>query len=230
MLASPATVSPADTETATGRNSGSTSASAAAGNRAPLLSTSARKAGPSPGRGPMPVTLRNTATRVGRPASSAIDTQVRGRRTSLRSSTSSIGSTPAGEGQEHVLQGGAHHDQLADADAALHQVLVERLGAGAVELHHQAAGARLAKIDPGEPRGQFGRAVEVWGGDLDPAGGDEQGLNAVLGDQAALVDDGGASADELHLGQQVAGEEHGGTAGDQLGQQVADLAHALRVE
>src|ERR671930_2793155 len=128
--------SPAITDTATGRNTGRTTASAAAGNSAPLLSTAPRKAGPSPGRGPMPVTLRNTATSVGRPASNAMLTQVRGRRTSLRSSTSSIGgllrdALPlAGERQEDVLQGGALHHQLADPHAALDQVPVERLGAG----------------------------------------------------------------------------------------------------
>src|SRR5215218_4702447 len=50
---------------ATGRNTGSTRASAAAGNSAPLLSTWARNAGPSPGRGPTPVTRSSTATSVG---------------------------------------------------------------------------------------------------------------------------------------------------------------------
>src|SRR5919201_3012517 len=104
MLASPATVSPATTDTATGRNTGSTSASAAAGNSVPLSSTSARNAGPSPGRGPIPVTLRNTATTVGSPASSATVTQVRGRITSLRSSTRNTFPLPTGQLQEHVLQ------------------------------------------------------------------------------------------------------------------------------
>ena len=40
-----------------------------------------------PGRGPIPVTARNTATVVGSRQSRPMDTQVRGRRTSLRSST-----------------------------------------------------------------------------------------------------------------------------------------------
>ena len=56
----------------------------------PLSSTSDSNAGPSPGRGPMPVTCTKTATTIGRPASSASVTQVRGRRTSLPSSTRSI--------------------------------------------------------------------------------------------------------------------------------------------
>src|SRR6266498_3639735 len=196
-LASPATASPAITDTATGRNTGSTSASAAAGNSAPLLSTSPRKAGPSPGRGPMPVTFRNTATRVGRPASSPMLTQVRGRRTSLRSSTTSTGSLPrvrgpgvrgpgggAREREEHVLQRGALDHQLADAHATLDQVVVERLRAGAVELD----------------------------------------------DQAVAVHDGRSRADLLDLGEKVAGQEHRGPAGGQPRQQVADVAHALRVE
>src|SRR6266566_4638412 len=78
------------TDTATGRNTGSTRARAAAGNSAPLLSTAPRKAEPSPGLGPIPVTFRNTATSVGSPASSPMLTQVRGLRTSLRSSTRNI--------------------------------------------------------------------------------------------------------------------------------------------
>src|SRR6266536_3083249 len=89
-LASPATASPAMTDTATGRNTGSTRARAAAGDSAPLLSTAPRKAEPSPGLGPIPVTFRNTATSVGSPASSPMLTQVRGLRTSLRSSTRNI--------------------------------------------------------------------------------------------------------------------------------------------
>src|SRR6266542_1672417 len=145
-LASPAPASPAMTETATGRKTGSTSARAAAGNRAPLLSTAPRKAGPSPGLGPMPVIFRKMATSVGRPASSPMLTHVRGRRTSLRSSTRSIAHLVPGELQEHVLQGGPLDHQLADGHAAGHQVPVERLGAGAVELHHQAVGSPLPEL------------------------------------------------------------------------------------
>src|SRR5919108_254309 len=126
--------------TSTGRNTGRIRARAAAGNSAPLLSTSARKAGPCPGRGPISVTRRNTATRVGRPASSAMVTQVRGRPTSLRSSTRSMALRSGGEAKEHVLQRGPLHQQLADPDAAGHQVAVELLRDGAVELHGQPVG------------------------------------------------------------------------------------------
>src|SRR6266498_1333392 len=222
-LASPATASPAITDTATGRNTGSTSASAAAGNSAPLLSTSPRKAGPSPGRGPMPVTFRNTATRVGRPASSPMLTQVRGRRTSLRSSTTSTGSLPrvrgpgvrgpgggAREREEHVLQRGALDHQLADAHATLDQVVVERLRAGAVELHDQAVALPLPQLGPWQTA--------------------RQRRHAVLDDQPAAVHDGRSRTDLLDLGEKVAGQEHRGPAGGQPRQQVADVAHALRVE
>ena len=78
-------------DTATGRNSGSTIASAATANSDPLASTADRNAGPSPGRGAMPVTDTSTATSVGSALSSRIVTQVRGRRNSLASSTRIIG-------------------------------------------------------------------------------------------------------------------------------------------
>src|SRR6266540_6219456 len=233
--------SPAITETATGRNTGSTTASAAAGNSAPLLSTAPRKAGPSPGRGPIPVTLRNTATSVGRPASSAMLTQVRGRRTSLRSSTRSIAGLlataaadvtagPAGERQEDVLQRGTLHHQLADPHTALHQVPVERLRAGAVEVDDQAVVAPLAQLGPDQAGRQLGGEAKVRRGDLDTAGGGEQGAHPVLDHQATPVHDRRAVADLLDLREQVARQEHRGAAADQLDQQIADVAHALRVE
>src|SRR6266511_1224844 len=75
--ASPATASPASTATATGRKIGSTIAIAAAGYSDPLLSTADRNAGPRPGGGARWVVARNTPT----------VTQVRGRRSSLTSST-----------------------------------------------------------------------------------------------------------------------------------------------
>src|SRR5262245_48000291 len=87
LLASPAMASPATTATATGRKIGSTMASAAAGNNAPLASTADRNAGSSPGAGPILLIARKTATIVGSAHSSAMLTQVRGRRQSLASST-----------------------------------------------------------------------------------------------------------------------------------------------
>src|SRR5438552_9983913 len=86
-LASPATASPPTIATATGRKIGRTIASAAAANSEPLASTAARNAGPCPCPVPTRVVARNTATVAGRPHSSAMLTQVRGRRYSLRSST-----------------------------------------------------------------------------------------------------------------------------------------------
>ena len=70
--ASPAIESPATTATATGRNSGSTIASAATANSDPLVSTADRNAGPWPGRGRRSsVTRDRTATRVGSASSSS---------------------------------------------------------------------------------------------------------------------------------------------------------------
>src|SRR4029453_12016710 len=124
-----------------------------------------RKAGPWPGRGPTPVTRSSTATRVGRPARRAMVTQVRGRVTSLRSSTRSIGALPRpGEAQVDVLQGGALDDQLADPDPAVDQAAVEGLGGGAVEVDGEPVGAALAQPHPGQGRRQGGRGGHRGGG------------------------------------------------------------------
>src|SRR5215469_3137581 len=93
-LASPATASPATTATATGRKIGSTIASAAAGNSDPLDSTVDKSVGPWPGGGTTCVTATNVATTAGSRQSSAIATQLRGRRTSLTSSTPITGPPP----------------------------------------------------------------------------------------------------------------------------------------
>ena len=87
VWASPAMASPAITDTAIGRNSGSTIASAATENSAPLLSTADRNAGPVPGRGARRVNASSTATSVGSATSMTRVSQVRGRRASLPSST-----------------------------------------------------------------------------------------------------------------------------------------------
>src|SRR5215472_6653720 len=84
--ASPAMVSPATTATATGRKIGSTMASAAAGYSDPLDSTADSSAGPWPGGGARWVTATKIATMAGSPHSSAMLTQLLGRRASLISS------------------------------------------------------------------------------------------------------------------------------------------------
>ena len=86
-LASPATASPATIATVIGRNTGRTSASAAAGKSWPLLTTAERKAPPRPGGGARPVTASRTATSVGSAHSSAQHSQTRRRRSSRPSST-----------------------------------------------------------------------------------------------------------------------------------------------
>src|SRR5215472_2637945 len=84
--ASPAMASPATTATATGRKIGSTMASAAAGYSDPLDSTADSSAGPWPGGGARWVTATKIATMAGSPHSSAMLTQLLGRRASLISS------------------------------------------------------------------------------------------------------------------------------------------------
>ena len=87
MAASPAMESPATTATATGRNTGSTSASAAAGYSAPSCSTAERNALPWPGGGVRWVIVTKTATTNGSAQVSTTLIHVRGRRSSLTSST-----------------------------------------------------------------------------------------------------------------------------------------------
>ena len=97
--ASPATASPAATATATGRNNGSTIASAAMPNSEPLAVTADRNAGPWPGRGAIPVQARSPATMVGSRLSSPTASHVLRRPNSLRSSTSISAAPPSGHGR-----------------------------------------------------------------------------------------------------------------------------------
>src|SRR5207342_1756801 len=133
-LASPAIVSPAITAVATGRKIGRISASAAAGNRVPLLSTSVNSAGPWPGRGPTPVVRRKMPTMTGRPDSKATVSHVRGRVNSLPSSTPSI-AAPSGQAEVGVLEAAPLHHQLAHAHAGVDERVVEILGPVPVERH-----------------------------------------------------------------------------------------------
>ena len=85
--ASPAIESPATTATATGRNTGSTRASAAAGYSSPSCSTADRNALPWPGGGARWVIVMKIATMNGSAQVSTRLIQVRGRRNSFTSST-----------------------------------------------------------------------------------------------------------------------------------------------
>ena len=87
LVASPATASPANIATATGRKIGSTSASAAAGNSEPSRSTADRNAAPCPGGGVRCVVARKTATTAGSAHNSRTLTHILGRRNRVRSST-----------------------------------------------------------------------------------------------------------------------------------------------
>jgi hypothetical protein len=87
VAASPAMESPATTATATGRKTGSTSASAAAGYSAPSASTADRNAAPWPGGGVRWVIAMKMATTNGSAQVRTRLIHVRGRRASLMSST-----------------------------------------------------------------------------------------------------------------------------------------------
>src|SRR3712207_7155797 len=103
-----------------GRNSGSTMASAASGKSAPLVSTADRNGGPSPGRGARSVSCTRTATSTGSALRTAIVTQVRGRRNSLRSSTPITGPPPPGR------QIGEHTSELQSRQYLVCRLLLEK--------------------------------------------------------------------------------------------------------
>src|SRR3954452_21218921 len=120
------------TAVATGRKIGRIKASAAAGNSVPLLSTSVRRAGPWPGRGPTPGVRRKMPTMTGRPDSRAMVSQVRGRVNNRLSSTPSIAAA-SGQAEIGVLEAAPLHHQLTHPHAGVDQGVVEVFGAVAVE-------------------------------------------------------------------------------------------------
>ena len=91
VVASPATASPATIATVIGRNTGSTSASAAAGNSCPSVTTADRNAPPWPGGGGMSATASTTATSAGSAHSNAQHSHTRRRPSISRSSMPIIG-------------------------------------------------------------------------------------------------------------------------------------------
>src|SRR6202021_3210627 len=102
---------PAPPATATGRNTGSTKASAAAGYSCPSSSTAERNALPCPGGGARCVTAMKMATTSGSAHISPIENQVRTRRTSLNNSTAITifpdlrgpgGQRRQGQGERHL--------------------------------------------------------------------------------------------------------------------------------
>src|SRR3954454_23680733 len=170
-------VSPAMTAVATGRKIGRIKASAAAGKSVPLLSTSVRRAGPWPGRGPTPVVRRKMPTRTGRPDKSAIVSQVRGRVSNRLSSTPSIAATSR-QAEIGVLEAAPLHHQLADPNAGVDQRVGEVFGAVAVERHlHPLAVALDGATATAE---QSHRDVHIRRVDDEPARGSEEVLHGVL--------------------------------------------------
>src|SRR5215207_7306786 len=159
-------VSPAMTAVATGRKIGRINASAAAGNRVPFVRTSVSNAGPCPGRGPTPVVRRKMPTTTGSPASSAIVSHVRGRRTSLPNSTASIAASSC-QSEIGVLEAAAFHHQFAHPYTGVHEGMVEGLGWLAIELDaHPAVGVVDVAAVAGQ---QCHRGGGVGGVDEQPA-------------------------------------------------------------
>ena len=159
-------------------------------------------------------------------------TQLRGLRTSFTSSTlitagrrfrQAVGAR-AGHGQDHVFQRPALRGDLADPDPGRHQPGVD---GRRVRVRHQQP-LRITALDLAVEHRQ--RAVRVGGTDDRAAGRRPQLFKIVLFDQPPPVHDAHPGAQLLDLAQLVAGQEHRRAGRVELGEQVADLVDALRVQ
>ena len=236
-LASPAMVSPATIATVIGRNTGSTSASAAAGNSWPLLTTADRNAPPRPGGGARSVTASSTATSAGSAHSSAQHSQTRRRRSSR-------------------LQLDARSRRASSASVSDPVRSVSRSAPAPPAPGCAAAGASSVTRMPAATSRAFSAAGSSWRttsvvavavDDLPVQHGDDRGR--VRGAHAAPARSGRAArsrssvehqparvhhpdpvAQRLDLAEQVAGQHDGGAGLVQRDQQVAHLADAARVQ
>src|ERR1035438_3356669 len=215
--------SPATTATATGRKTGSTRASAAAGYSAPSASTADRNALPWPGGGVRCVMVMKIATKNGSAQVSTTLIQVRARRSSLTSSTpitgtprsrccvsrSVSGSWPdvvragAGDREHDVLQGALMRADGADPQPGLHQARVER---GRVGLADQQLRAVPVLHPPVEQRDG---SVGVGRTDQGQPGRRAEGGQVLLQDQPPGIQDADPGAHLLDFREQVRRQEDG---------------------
>src|SRR6478736_4182300 len=247
MLASPATESPEMTPTASGRNNGNSTMSAASPTNSPLL-VIWPKIPPSPS--PVsPLNLIDSPRMMGTAARTASPAMFRRRpkinfnserRNRLDSRltlagwtrTDSTADTEAlpRQGHEHVFQVDRHRSERPHPDVGPDQ---RRQQIGRIRRTRQrrdrfAVDHQVGRTQPAQAGGRVGGIVGLH---PDPRGGlcPEFG-QAGLGHQLSDVHDSDVRADLLDLGQQVGGQHHSDAGGRKLGDQRADLAGALRVE
>src|SRR5215471_2628778 len=156
--------SPEMAATASGRNSGSSTVSAASATNNPLAVIESKKLGPPPASGPE-VSFTTTAISTGTEASTAIPNQlrrrpkistsserknrmpgIRGRRGAASGATGATGTSTAdiealpGQRDEHVLQVRPHAAEAADRHTGVHQGGHQRLRFRAPEQRLDLAG------------------------------------------------------------------------------------------
>src|SRR4051794_7854158 len=267
--ASPATASPAATDTASGRNSGSVTTSAVKATNRPLPAIAPMNAGPSapprPLRSGPPARRIATAMRTGTQASAPSSAMFRRRPNTSRSSERSSRNVSDGvpragtttvafrpvraarsavrslvdiealprERDEHVLEIGALHEQLADADPGEHELAVDGLRPHVAERgdEHAVPDVGLPQPGPGQHLDRTRHVVRTGDDDAQPGGGHvPQIAQRALRDQPPAAHDADVGADLLDLRQQVRGEEHGRAFGGELPDERPDLSGALRVQ
>ena len=222
--------SPATTATATGRNTGSTIASAAAGYSAPSCSTAERNALPWPGGGVRWVIVMKTATTNGSAQVSTTLIHVRGPPQQLDQLDPDHVGAPtwsepvAGHRQHDLLQGALVRADRADPQPGPDQPRVERGRVGVAD--QQLLPVPVLDL-PVEHRGHL---VGVRGVDEDPAGRRAQRGQVVLQDQPPGVQDPDPGAQLLDLGQQVAGQEDGHPGLVQLDEELPQIANPARIQ
>src|SRR3954469_18429625 len=266
--ASPATASPAATDTASGRNSGSVTTSAVKATNSPFPAIDPMKAGPPspPPRRPEPPESRiATAMRTGTQASAPSSAMLRRRPNTSRSSERSSRNVSDGvpragtatvalrpvraarsavrslvdiealprERDEHVLEIGALHEQLADADPGEHELAVDGLRPHVAERgdEHAVPDVGLPQPGPGQHLDRTRHVLRTRHDDAQPGGGHvPQIAQRALRHQPPAAHDADVGADLLDLREQVRGEEDGRAFGGELPDERPDLSGALRVQ
>src|SRR4051794_15558712 len=199
MEASPAMASPAATETASGRNSGSVTTSAVNATNSPFPAIEPMNAGPSPPRGPPspPASRMATAIRIGTHASAASRAMFRRRPNTSRSSDRSSRNVGRGTGRagaatgriprstislvdiealprqrhEDVLQVRPLDDELPDPHPSRDELTVDDLRPRLTERREKDAVADLGFAEPGTDQHLRRARHVVRTGDDDPQPG-----------------------------------------------------------
>src|SRR3954454_16386508 len=245
---------------ASGRKSAISTPSAASGTKSPFEVIEERKSGPRPARGAEMRTATamrtGTAASTSRPiwlrrrppmrpssdhsrrAESRLDSPTRagddvggaaGAGGVVTGSATDIETLP-GQGHEEVLEARPADGELLDADPALHEGGDDLLRLDTARLPANPSGYVREGVDAelGHDPGCLGRLVGDAPGHGCRCAAHLRGR--ALGHQPALAHDSELGAHLLHLGEQVAGHEHGRAVRGERRDELAHLARALWVQ